>query len=113
MGGKSIKGEISLRDIPFQFQSQYVWTIQLNGVKVDGSLKQLGLISEPTAIKEPWDFMFHLDDQHVGHDIHMYALRVEVLDGNVLIADADHRFSMARQGDAPTVQQLILQPQYI
>ena len=113
MGGKTIKGEISLREIPFQFQSQYVWTIQLTGVKADGSTKQLGLISEPTEIKEPWAFMFHIDDHLVAGEIQRYGLRVEVLDGQVLIADADHRFPVDRHGDAPTVQQLVLLPQYI
>ena len=113
MGGKTIKGEISLREIPFQFQSQYVWTIQLTGIKADGSSKQLGFISEPTEIKEPWDFMFHIDDHLVAGDIQKYDLRVEVLDGHVVIADADHRFPVDRQGDAPTVQQLVLQPQYM
>ena len=113
MGNKTIKGQISLSEIPFQFQSQYVWTIKLNGVKADGSFKQLGFISEPTEIKEPWVFTFHLDDHLVAGDIQRYDLRVEVLDGHVLIADADHRFPVDRQGDAPTVQQLVLQPQYI
>ena len=113
MGSKTIKGEISLREIPFQFQSQYVWTIQLTGVKADGSTKQLGFISEPTEIKEPWAFMFHIDDHLVAGEIQRYGLRVEVLDGQVLIADADHRFPVDRHGDAPTVHQLVLQPQYI
>ena len=113
MSNKTIRGEISLREIPFQFQSQYVWTIQLNGVKADGSLKRLGFISEPTEIKEPWAFMFHIEEPSVDRDIQQYDLRVEVLDGHVLIADADHRFPVDRQGDAPTVQHLVLQPQYI
>lgn len=113
MSNKVIRGGISLSEIPFQFQSQYVWTIQLYGVQASGSHKQLGFISEPTEIKEPWSFTFHVDDNHVTGDVEMYGIRVEVLDGVVVVADAGHHFPVDREGDAPTLQQLILRPQYI
>ncbi|NLT99752.1 hypothetical protein [Pseudomonas lundensis] len=113
MSTKVLRGDISLHKIPFQFQRHYVWTIQLFILQADGVRKQIGFISEPTSIREPWDFAFHFDDDHVPESVAHYVIRVEVLDGSALVADADHNFSAAWQNDAPSTQHLVLEPQAI
>ena len=113
MGRIVIRGDISLHKIPFQFQSQYVWTIQLFTVLPNGVRKQLGMISEPTSIREPWNFAFNFDDDHTPDGVGHYGIRVEVLDGTVVVADADQSFAIAWHNDAPSFQQLVLEPQAI
>ena len=113
MRKKMITGDISLRDIPFLMSRDYVWTVSLYAVQLDGRPKVLMQTTGYTAIQTPWLFAFYLNDDHVAGSIEGYGIQVEVLDKHVVVADVDQRFSIAWQADAPSVQTLFLQPQAI
>lgn len=112
MRKKIFLGHMSSHALPFSLRSDYVWTICLS-VRLSDNHERLLLETRGyTAIQNLWTFAFHLDDDLEGA-AHGYRVRVQVLDQQVLIADAEQSFSIDWEDKTASVHNLVLQPQAI
>ncbi|MEB0207658.1 hypothetical protein [Pseudomonas sp. CCC3.1] len=114
MRKKILLGNVSPHDLPFSLRSDYVWTICVYALAAGGTERLLLETHGYYAIPAPWTFAFHLDDDESHSPAEGYKIRVEVLDKQVLIADASEQFSidwLAASRDS--VHNLVLEPRAI
>lgn len=113
MRKKIFLGHISPRDLPFSFQSQYHWIISVYGLKPGGVERLLLETRGYFAIPTPWTFAFHIDDDESPEPVDAHQIRVQVLDKDVLIADASEQFVIDWVDRAVNVHNLVLVPRAI
>lgn len=113
MRKKIFLGNISSRDLPFSLRSDYVWSISVHALKAGGIERILLETRGYFAIPAPWTFAFHLDDDESPNRVEAYQVRAQVLDKNVLVADASEQFSIDWLDTKSSVHNLVLVPRAI
>lgn len=113
MRKKIFLGHISPRDLPFSFQSHYHWIISVYARKPGGVERLLLETHGYYAIPAPWTFAFHVDDDESPEPVEAHQIRVQVLDKDVLIADASEKFAIDWAGSEVSVHNLVLVPRAI
>ncbi|MFJ7882166.1 hypothetical protein ACIQYF_01465 [Pseudomonas sp. NPDC096917] len=113
MRKKIFLGNISPRDLPFSLQSGYVWTISLYALTPGGTERLLLETRGYYAIPTPWTFAFHLDEDEWKSPVDVCRFHVQVLDKQVLIAEASEKFSIDWMDTATSVHNLVLEPRAI
>ena len=113
MRKKIFLGNISVRDLPFSMRSDYSWSISVSALKAGGVERLLLETLGYFAIPAPWTFAFHLDDGESPSPVEAYRVRVQVLDKQVLIADASEQFSIDWLDTRTSIHNLVLVPRAI
>ena len=112
MPNRAVTGYVSSHELPFSIQRHYVWTVTLFAHDLMGCRKTLAETRMYSEIASPFVYGLYAGGAVNDPSIAGYVIRSEVLDDQVVVADAERSFFFDWNEDRK-VQNLTLMPQAV